>query len=222
MFSLDIVDQNNQIIPLQILSDGYLAVYTDLPANAEKIFRVENGTAPKTFKGVSSKITNSYIELDNNITAIRVFKGTNNSMTNAPAPIQGFKFPDGTWAGTYGNSLSIPAQNIKTEFLEKGPLINKVKVTYEVYRTACKGAREKTAIAEGKGFYTCTIELQYGQPSIMVEEDTDSDLFYEINLKNELKAVIARYNGHHASSKNLGTNANGDVPCAAFRTALAI
>jgi len=208
---IHVVDQNKKIIPHQILSNGKLAIYTDLPANAEKTFKVVDGAAPEPFKGVSSKITNSYIELDNNITAIRVFKGANNSLTNAPAPIQGFKFQDDTWAGTYGNVLSIPASSIKTEFLENGPLIQKVRVSYEIERKPCKGNREKTAIEGGKGFYTCTIELQYGQPSIMIEEDTDSDLSYEINLKDDLQADLARYNGHQASSKQFGVDDQGKV-----------
>ncbi len=206
-----VVDQNQKIIPHQVLSNGELAVYTDLPADSEKIFKVIYGSSPEPFNGVSNKITDSYIELENNMTAIRAFKGANNSLTNAPAPIQGFKFQDDTWTGTHGNVLSIPARSIKTELLENGPLIQKVRVSYEVERTPCKGRFEKTAIEGGKGFYNCTIELQYGQPSIMIEEETDSDISYEINLKDDLKADLARYNGHHASSKQFGVDDKGNL-----------
>lgn len=64
-------------------------------------------------------------------------------------------------------------------------------------------------IPAGRGYYTSTIELQAGQPSIMIEDDTDLDFRYFLSTYGQVQATRARYRGHHSTSVANGYEADG-------------
>src|SRR5207249_8368155 len=61
----------------------------------------------------------------------------------------------------------------------------------------------------GEGFYRSTIEVQAGQPSILIEEETDMDVVYSLDIYEGLRPNQARYRGHHSTSKENGYESDG-------------
>jgi hypothetical protein len=61
----------------------------------------------------------------------------------------------------------------------------------------------------GMGFYRATITIQAGQPSILIEEDTDMDVRWALDVGATLNANQARYQGHHATSTDNGIESDG-------------
>ena len=68
-------------------------------------------------------------EIVNERVGIRVPK-TPTDLTKTPAPIQGLRFQDGTWTAVGPNFMPRPAKAMAVEFLEQGPLVVIVKVSY--------------------------------------------------------------------------------------------
>ena len=60
-----------------------------------------------------------------------------------------------------------------------------------------------------RGFYRSTIEIQAGQPSILIEDDTDTDLRYTLDIYRGLEPDQARYRGHHSTSIENGREPDG-------------
>ena len=61
----------------------------------------------------------------------------------------------------------------------------------------------------GKGYYTSTITLQAGQPSVLFEEDTDFEPKWSIDLYDAVRPTHARYRGHHSSEAKYGYEPDG-------------
>ncbi|HTE21306.1 MAG TPA: hypothetical protein VK689_23315, partial [Armatimonadota bacterium] len=182
-------------VPYQILRGGKLAVLTDLPASASRSWKLYTGRAPAPARGgVELTKSATHYEVTNGLTGVRIPLPPAR-LTPTPAPIQGVRYRDGRWTATGPNSLSIPAASMEVRLVEQGPL----KVVAEVvYRFAAPGA-----------YYKSTIEVQARQPSILLEEETTTDLSYSLDLHVGLQPTEARYRGARSTSKEAGRDAAG-------------
>ncbi len=167
-------------VPFQLLRGNKLAVETDLPAFAERTWNLRTGHSPSPSNSAASSIqinsTAAWYEITNGLTGVRVTR-------KGLAPLQGIRYRDGIWTGTGPNDLLGPnglpltPKAFTIRFLEKGPL----KVVLEAAWTFARPELvfENTLIPAGDGYYRCTIEIQAGQPSILLEEDTDMEVRYQ-------------------------------------------
>jgi len=182
-------------VPFQLLPDGKIAVEAALPANSRaewKLYAAAPPRAPQHFPNtVRIAETPAWYEIFNGLTGVRIAR------TGHPiwAPIQGILYRDGTWTATGPNSLEVSshATDMTVRFVERGPLKVVVEVAYTI----------------GNGYYRSTIEIQAGQPSILIEDDTDTDLRYSLDIYHGLEPDQARYRGHHSTSIANGREADG-------------
>ena len=93
-------------------------------------------------------------------------------------------------------------------FLERGPLVVCAEVTYTFDRPDLSYGT-KRLIPGGPGHYTARITLSADQPSILIEEDADTDVAYELDFYGVTKPNQARYQGHHSTSKQAGYEQDG-------------
>lgn len=217
-----VVDAEGAEVPYQLLEGGKrLAVRTNLPAGGEKSWRLEAGRP--AFGNAGAVIVTerpTYYEITNGITGLRVTKAleTVGEGTDLPAPVQGVLMRDGTWTGEGRNSLiyqsgadstrqTVPTA-MKVDFLERGPLVVVVRVTYEFTTPAYYYGQQEIRPA-GPGFYTCTIRFEAGQPSVLFEEDTDIEPKWSLDFYEAVRPTNARYRGHHASRAEYGYEADG-------------
>jgi hypothetical protein len=201
-------------VPYQLLSNGKIAIQTDLPANAELTWKFYAGRAPAPATGVAQVTKKqAYYEITNELTGVRVPLPKEN-VKFTPAPIQGIRTRNGQWTGTGPNYLSAAAKKMSVRFLENGPLKVVIQVSY-TYDRPEHVHKERGAPAggirypAGEGFYSSTIEVQAGQPSILIEEDTDMDVSYSLNIYDALHPNQARYRGHQSTSKEAGYEFDG-------------
>jgi hypothetical protein len=154
--------------------------------------------------------------------------------TQVLAPIQGFRHRDGTWTGTGPNYLycgqtwyvtqivpdpgwimgkaNFPATSATVEVLESGPLRAKIKVSYVALRPSYgTGNRSEWYVSSDNGYYICTITLEAGQRSIIVEQETDGRPAWNVNMNTGVSADRARYRGHRAESIAQGHNYDGTL-----------
>jgi hypothetical protein len=203
-------------VPYQVLQSGTIAIQTDLPANSERTWKLYAGKAPAPVNdGVKVAATESYYEITNNLIGVRIPLPTEH-LQATPAPIQGLRYRDGRWTAPGPNILSLSAKLMHLRFLERGPLKVVVEVAYTFDRPAYwhKGRdapAEGLYYPAGEGYYRSTIEVQAGQPSILIEEDTDMDVAYTLDVYDGLHPDQARYRGHHATSKADGYEADGKL-----------
>ena len=123
----------------QLLDGGRkVAVRTDLPAGAKKTWKLMEGRPPAAATPqVKVGEKEGCIEIANELTGVRVPLGPNAPKADAvPAPVQGVRLRDGTWAATGPNRIKCAGKVTKmgVRFLEKGPLKTIVEVAYEVNR----------------------------------------------------------------------------------------
>ena len=151
------------------------------------------------------------------------------------APIQGIRHRDGTWTGTGPNYLympqtwhdpganeslnggNFPAKSGTVEIVENGPLRAKVRVTYACLRPAHAPSGHwdywDVIYASDNGFYICTVTLEAGQQSIIVEQETDVNVAFSVNMNTGVSADRARYCSHGGLGMVAaqGHNYNGTV-----------
>jgi len=207
-------DADGKEVPCQLLENGKkLALRTDLAANARKTWKAISGRAPAPYaEGVKVAEQDGGYEITNGLTGVRLPAAAQAIQANGKtvlAPIQGLRLRDGMWTAKGPNALSIPGKVKKVEvrFLEKGPLKVLAEVVYGVDRPELRYGQ--TVIAQaGPGRYCSRIEVQAGQPSLLFEEDTDTQFNYSVGLR-EVKATQARYRGHHSNKKEHGYEADG-------------
>ena len=207
-----LVDGAGQPVPFQVMSDNRLALRTDLPAGATKSWRLRDGEAP-VGSGVQTVEKPEYYEITNEWVGIRVPKTAAN-LTNTPAPIQGLRFQDGTWTAVGPNYMARPARAMKTEFLEQGPLVTRVRISYIYDKGLIHSGLHRPDFPDvpaGAGPYSTTIELQAGQPSITFEEECETDISYKVDITSGLTPDRAQYRGHHATSTDAGMDPDGTV-----------
>lgn len=199
-------------VPFQLLRNGRLAVEADLPAAATRTWKLQAGQPPGPFDtGLRVVEEAGYYEIVNGLTGVRVPKAPAD-LKPTPAPVQGVRLRDGQWTARGPNHLSLAAKRMSVRFLESGPLQVVVRVAYVYDRPEYvhhgKGAPpEGKRYPGGEGFYRSTITVQAGQPSILVEEDTDMTLSYSLEVYPEVRPTQARYRGHDANNP-----ANGHEP----------
>jgi hypothetical protein len=204
----------------QRLSGGKLALRLrgGLRANEVRPFRIVAGFAPSEPADEANSVrvleTAEHYEIANALLAVRVPRAI--SPGNALAPIQAVRLRDKTWAGaeTGGNPITdlggkpLRVEDVRVAFLERGPLVVTVEVAYQARRPALVyGA--SVLVAAGAGFYRATITLQAGQPSVLIEEDSDMDVRWTLDAGAALRPDQARYQGHHATSVENGFEPDG-------------
>ena len=215
-----VTEADGTVIDHQTLSGGRLALRLrgGLRANETRRFRIASGVAPSEAADEAnsvrvSEVTDHY-EIANSVVAIRVPKST--LAKHAEAPIQAVRLRDGVWAGAeIGGSAIMEStdkplrvSDMHVSFLERGPLVVTVEVAYQASRPALVYGGS-VLVGAGVGFYRATITVQAGQPSVLVEEDTDMDVWWTLDLGTALKPDQARYQGHHATSVENGFEADG-------------
>ncbi|NQU24303.1 MAG: hypothetical protein HQ567_23725 [Candidatus Nealsonbacteria bacterium] len=128
-----------------------------------------------------------------------------------PAPVQGVRLADGRWTATGPSAiLFTPGTRVKrltTTLVEAGPLKTVAELIYELDRAQYNYGNTVVCPA-GPGKYTCRIEVQAGQPSVLIEEDTDCQFSYHIDFAG-LPFNQARYRGHSVSDKLYGWRPDG-------------
>jgi hypothetical protein len=202
-------------VPFQLLDGGKkLAVRTDLPAGDERTWKLMPGPSAlgPDKQAVTVTTHEGLLEIANSLIAIRVPAGLAGPIDPkaVPAPLQGARYRDGTWSGLGPNRLWIRGRvkQMQVSFIEKGPLKAVVQVKYVVDRPAYAYGKD-TYKEAGEGSYSSTMELQAGQPSVLIEEDGDVEAAYSLGLYAGLAPDQARYRGHHATTVQRGHEANG-------------
>ncbi|MHB9133682.1 MAG: hypothetical protein ACYDBB_21675 [Armatimonadota bacterium] len=188
-------------VPYQLLEGGKkLAVQTDLPANGTKTWTVMTGKAPMAMKGgVQILTTYAYYEITNGLTGVHISVPSEAGM---PAPIRGIRLRDGQWTATGFTQFSKAAKTMSVRLLEEGPLKTVAQVSYSFEMAKERGKPQTT-------YYTSTITLEAGQPSILIEEESDTKISYSLDVYPGLQPTQAMYRGHHASSVEGGRGADG-------------
>lgn len=194
--------------PFQVLSGKRLALLTDLPANATKTWKISDAKgagaepeeppaeetatetkpetkpeakpAPAKAKGaapapVPVTVTRAgpCFRILNGLTGVLIPAG-GEGFGGTPAPLQGLRWRDGTWTGTGPNLLkSGPRSGPAVSWLERGPVKVVARLDY--------------------GAYTCTVEVQAGQPSILLEDEGTANVEYSFNLAAGLEPDEGRY-----------------------------
>ena len=201
-------------VPFQLLKDGKIAVETDLPADGQKTWRLYTSHPPRPFPGgIAIAERGDFYEITNGLTGVRIVR-PEASARNGWAPIQGIRYRDGVWTASGPNYLydardtHVTAKTMDVRFVEKGPLKVIVVASYHLDR-ADLWSGGKLVLPGGDGFYRCTIEVQADQPSILIEDDTDVDLQYHLDVFKGLEPDQARYRGHHSTSLPNGREADG-------------
>ncbi len=206
-------------VAYQILERGKrLALRTDLPAGATRTWELFSGRAPAAVpNGVQVAEQPGHYEVTNGLIGVRLPRSVRSfpDPAQALAPVQGVRYRDGTWSGTGPNYLATQAAaitSLQVRFLERGPLKVVVELTYRLERKELRANTDNSVlIPAGEGYYRSTVEVQAGQPSLLFEEDSDTDLEYSLNLYPGLEPTQARYRGHHATAKQYGYQDDGQV-----------
>ena len=219
-FPFYVTEADGAVIHHQRLSGGKLAlrVRGGLRANETRRFRIVSGSAPSEPADEADSVrvveTAEHYEIANALVAVRVPRAI--LPVHPLAPIQAVRLRDGTWAGaeTGGSAITdlagkpLRVEDMHVAFLERGPLVVTVEVAYQAPRPALVyGA--SVLVAAGAGFYRATITLQAGQPSVLIEEDTDMDVRWTLDAGAALRPDQARYQGHHATSVENGFESDG-------------
>ncbi len=205
---------NGLEVPFQILHDHKIAVEAELPPYAEATWKLYSGRAPTPFPNIVRVAQQtSFYEITNGLTGVRITRACGNPCKDR-APIQGILYRDGAWTAAGPNFLSdaagvrLAAKTMDVRFIDNGPLKVAVELSYAFHRPALVYGG-KILIPAGAGFYRSTIELQAGQPSLLIEDDTDMDLRYRLDVFAGLHPDQARYRGHHSTSIENGREPDG-------------
>ncbi|MBW3624321.1 MAG: hypothetical protein KY468_13015 [Armatimonadetes bacterium] len=202
------VDSKGREVPYQVLRYGGIAVRTALPANETRTWRLHTGKAPAPVKdGVTIIQTATHYEIANGLMGVRDPVPAK-ALSRTPAPIQGLRYPNGTWTATGPNLLSVPAKIMEVRFIERGPLKVVAEVAYRFDRPEVRHEGPIVAPA-GETYYKSTVEVQAGQHVVLIEDDTTMDLSYSLNVYEGLQPTHARYRGHSSSSREAGYQPDG-------------
>jgi hypothetical protein len=139
-------------------------------------------------------------------------------------PLQGVRHRDGTWTGIGPNYLynaktyradwsqgdiNFPATSATVTVLENGPLRARIKVSYQTL--SWNQRKALGGLSTAQGYYHCTLTLDAGQQTIMVDEDYDTRPKWQIDMNVGVSANRARYRGHGATSVAKGHNADSSM-----------
>src|SRR5262249_18092442 len=210
-----VTEADGTIIQHQPLSGGKLALRLrgGLRATQTRTFPIVSGSAPSAPADEADSVrvveTAEHYEIANTLIAVRLPKAI--LPVRPLAPIQAVRLRDGAWATAETGGAAITdlrgkplrVEGMHVRFIEPGPRVVTVEVAYKAPRPALiHGA--SVLVAAGAGFYRATITLQAGQPSILIEEDTDMDVRWTLDAGPALRPDQASYQGHHATSVENG------------------
>jgi hypothetical protein len=205
------IDADGRPVAFQVLSDGLVAVRTALPAGETLTWRLVRRSPGATPPSVTVTKTDDGYEICNDLTGMRIPLPPPDLATT-PAPIQGIRLRDGTWTATGPNAMPLPARKMAVTILEQGPLLVRAKVAYVFDKSRLHSHRpELPDVPAGEGNYSTIVEVQAGQPSILLEEDSEVDIHYAVDIDTGLAPDQARYRGHHATSVEKGREVDGSV-----------
>lgn len=221
-----VVDEAGAPVPFQLVDGGRrLALLTDLPADQTRQWELRDGPAPQP---VAAPVTLTALpgggwELVNGQTGVRLPAPVEAAATApdaVPAPVQGVRFRDGTWSGTGPNRLvftegcngaeGTKLTGMEVRLLARGPLRAVAQVLYRFQHPEYAYGQQKLVEA-GEGFYTCTITLEAGRPSVLFEEETDVVPRWSLDFHDAVHPTQARYRGHHSSKPEFGYEPGGGV-----------
>jgi hypothetical protein len=234
-------DENGQPVPFQLLEQGNkLAIQTDLPAHATRVWQWNaNGqSSAVASSGVAIKSTAEDWEISNGLLAVRVPKAESIRLSArsaaesslhplldlfnhgqevpriyALAPLQGVQLRDGSWTAQGPNVLVALARQLtgaQVDVIERGPFKAVIRLRYAFDKQTY--AYGKTKISEaGPSYLMVTVTLFAGQPSLLVEEETDLDEVWATNFYAGLMPNQARYCGHHSTNVRFGREPDGTV-----------
>jgi hypothetical protein len=229
-----VLEETGSPVPFQLLEHGRkLAIRTGLAANSRRAWRwFSNRPAMPVTPAVEVKRAEREWEISNELIAVRIPRGeaireakdgpvlaaaplleVSAPRVHALAPIQGVRLRDGTWSGLGPNLLAARALKLldaSVEMVEAGPLKAVVQVRYDFDKPQYSYGLVKIA-DPGPGYLRVTITVLAGQPSILVEEDTDLDEVWAMNLYNGLRPDRAQYNGHHSTDPKFGHLSDGSI-----------
>lgn len=215
-----LLDDAGKEVPFQMVEGeprGSIAFCMDLPANATRIFRLAVGRGPQMLDGV--KVDEShpdYIEIVNGLTGVRVPKVYALVTSTPKAPIQGVRFRDGRWSPP-GTNLEFKVRNegeitrvdaMTVTVKEKGPVRAVVEVRYDITSPELTYGALKVRPA-GPAHYTTTFTLERGQPSVLIETDTDLYSTFSLSLHGGVRPTQLRYCGHNSSDLKYGRIEDG-------------
>src|SRR5262249_18813023 len=134
-------------------------------------------------------------EVTNGLTGVRIPDAVR-SLQPTPAPIQGILCSNGQWTATGPNYLSPHARRMEVHVLEEGPLRVVMEVLYaydrpDVILQGQTAPGNQSRFPAGEGHYRSTITVDAGQPSLLIEEDTDMDVSYSLDVYSTLHPTQA-------------------------------
>ena len=212
-----LLDESGREVPFQALDGGArVAIRTDLPANSERRWTLVPGRPTAVDpQAVGVAKAEAGFEIGHRGAALRLPLGGVPAEGPAPAPIQGVRLRDGRWIGTGPNPITFAGrpdlrpEAVEVRVIEPGPLVAVAEVVYRVHRPEIRYG-ETVLAPEGPGRYVCRIRAEAGQPSLTIEEETDTEFSYRVPLTG-LALDQGRYRGHHASEARLGREPDGST-----------
>jgi hypothetical protein len=218
-----LVDHAGREAPFQWVEGGPhggIAFSTDLPAGTTRAFRLFEGRGQPSLDGVRVDETHpGYLEIVNGLTGIRVPKPYAPLTETPKAPIQGARFRDGSWSppatplefkNSNGEGGITRVDSLTVTVKERGPVRAIVEVRYDITSPECRYGALLTRPA-GPAHYTTTVTLERGQPSVLIETDTDLNSTFSLSLYAGARPSQLRYCGHHATEAGYGRLADGSV-----------
>ncbi|MHB9129917.1 MAG: chitobiase/beta-hexosaminidase C-terminal domain-containing protein [Armatimonadota bacterium] len=175
-----LLDYNGVEVPYQLLENGTkIAFVADLPGGADRTWALWSGRAPAPVaNGVTVTNTTDYYEITNGLTGVRITKSSG-IPTYPLAPVQGVRMRDGAWTSgenhvTIASGLNqnqiLPVTGYTVTFKESGPVKTVIEARYD-FTIPVEGTNPSKP-----GYYKETVTLEYGQPSVLFEEESNADI----------------------------------------------
>jgi hypothetical protein len=197
----------------QRLSDGAVAVQSGLAPFESRSWKLMSGRPPSKLPGGLTLHTETeYYEITNGFTGVRVLRA-DGIRDRRLAPIQGILLRHGVWSATGPNYVRqgqwagskfwtepLVADSVETKLIEWGPLLATVEVSYTYDRPDLRYGG-KVVIPAGRGYYRSRITLRAGQPSVLIEDDTDMDLQYYLSFYKEIQPDRNRWKARGPESE---------------------
>jgi hypothetical protein len=132
------------------------------------------------------------------------------------APIQSIVYEDGNYSDESPNYLvttTLPVKvNLSVQKLTAEEVI--IIINYSYKKSKYKDNARDTARYlndEGPGYYRTTIVMKKGRRSVLIEEESNYDIYYSVKISNGLNPDKARYRGWFAYTAGDGYEPDGSV-----------
>lgn len=211
-----VVDDSGRAVVHQWMKDGSFAVRLEggLPARQRRAWTVvQDGPEPPTGAAGTVRVSESAgsIEIDNGIVAVRL-PALSGVPQRAPAPISAVRLRGGQWvevgSGSVllvkGSNTPLAVRSASVDVVERGPLRAAVTIRYGVDRSGIEGFADS-----GVGFHATTVTVDAGDPTILVEHDSDVDATFTLDWSAGFAPDEARFQGHGVTSGAHGRRADG-------------